>query len=80
MAIVRSGSTPPANLPLTLLKFCSQVADGVNYLSKKSFIHRDLAARNILLDENLVCKVEEREIRVRGLKIIINAQSLHNLI
>ena len=51
-----SRTTDPA-LPITLLKFCRQVAEGLSYLAGKSFVHRDIAARNILLDEELNCKV-----------------------
>ena len=46
-----------AELPITLLKFCRQVAEGLSYLAGKSFVHRDIAARNILLDKELSCKV-----------------------
>ena len=46
-----------AELPITLLKFCCQVAEGLSYLAGKSFVHRDIAARNILLDKELNCKV-----------------------
>ena len=45
------------HLPGQLLQFSWEIAAGMEYLSKKSFVHRDLAARNILLDPALVCKV-----------------------
>ena len=50
-----SQPTDPA-LPVALLKFCRQVAEGLSYLAGKSFVHRDIAARNILLDKELNCK------------------------
>ena len=40
-----------------LLRFCQQVASGMEYLSKKDFVHRDLASRNILVSGDLTCKV-----------------------
>ena len=48
-----------SNVPSTLLTYCQQVAYGLRYLSKKSFVHRDIAARNILITEDLkTCKVK----------------------
>ena len=39
------------------LRASKEIAAGMKYLSRKSFIHRDLAARNILLNDSLTCKV-----------------------
>ena len=47
----------PSEWPELLLKFCQNIASGMEYLSMKAFIHRDLAARNILVAEDKTCKV-----------------------
>ena len=51
------GELAPSSLPQQLLGYCRQIASGMEYLSKKSFVHRDLAARNILVDDGMTCKV-----------------------
>jgi len=37
----------------------SQVAKGMEYLTKSRIIHGDIAARNILVGEHLVCKLSD---------------------
>jgi len=53
----RDENTAHAKLPIVLLKFCKEIAEGMTYLSGKKFVHRDLAARNILVSERCICKV-----------------------
>ena len=50
-------SKKDVDLPKQLLGFCLDIADAMEYLSKKGFIHRDLAARNIMLTADTKCKV-----------------------
>ncbi|XP_071787274.1 uncharacterized protein [Asterias amurensis] len=42
-----------------LMKFASNVADGMTFISSQQCIHRDLAARNILVAEDMTCKVSD---------------------
>eukprot|EP00731_Ephydatia_muelleri_P015159 Em0008g879a len=47
------------DLYLQLLAYSKQIADGMKYLSSKSFVHRDIAARNILVTQNCMCKIAD---------------------
>ncbi|XP_075043021.1 tyrosine-protein kinase receptor UFO [Mixophyes fleayi] len=52
----RLGDSPLFLPTQTLVKFMTDIASGMAYLSCKNFIHRDLAARNCMLNENMnVC-------------------------
>ena len=44
-------------IPPILLKFCKEIALGMEYLASRNCVHRDLAARNILLTKTMVCKI-----------------------
>eukprot|EP00055_Hartaetosiga_balthica_P014618 m.81003 g.81003 ORF g.81003 m.81003 type:complete len:1041 (+) comp8639_c0_seq3:49-3171(+) len=41
------------------LQMSIDVARGMAYLSKNSFVHRDLASRNVLVGANLTCKISD---------------------
>jgi serine/threonine protein kinase len=44
---------------LTLLRYTNQIADAMDFISRKKIIHGDLAARNILLSDPETCKVTD---------------------
>ena len=46
-------------IPPVLLRFCIDIASGMEYLASKNCVHRDLAGRNILLTRNMVCKIAD---------------------
>ncbi|KAI6659269.1 hypothetical protein LOD99_14942 [Oopsacas minuta] len=48
-----------SKLQKLLLRFCRDIADGMEHLAMKKFIHRDLAARNILIANDMSCRVAD---------------------
>lgn len=55
---LREGAGRHYKMP-SLIDIAAQVASGMSYLEKNSYIHRDLAARNILVGENNIVKVAD---------------------
>ncbi|XP_041507893.1 tyrosine-protein kinase receptor Tie-1 isoform X2 [Microtus oregoni] len=58
-AFAREHGTASTLSSRQLLRFASDAANGMQYLSEKQFIHRDLAARNVLVGENLASKIAD---------------------
>ncbi|XP_065897353.1 uncharacterized protein [Dysidea avara] len=46
-------------LPVDMVTFAYQIADGMEYLSSLGIIHRDLACRNVLVGNNKVLKISD---------------------
>lgn len=55
---LRDGAGRNYKMP-SLIDIAAQVASGMSYLERNSYIHRDLAARNILVGENNIVKVAD---------------------
>ncbi len=43
----------------SLIRFGTEVASGMCYLSAKGLVHRDLATRNVLLNSELKAKISD---------------------
>ena len=57
--MVRNSELDVNKFPPLLLRFCREIAAGMQYLSSKKFVHRDLAARNILIANNYTCRIAD---------------------
>ncbi|CAL8147207.1 unnamed protein product [Orchesella dallaii] len=42
-----------------LVRFCKEIASGMNFIAEKGVVHGDLSARNVLLDKHLTCKITD---------------------
>lgn len=40
-----------------LVRFCKEIACGMEYIAKKKVVHGDLSSRNVLLDSYNICKI-----------------------
>lgn len=47
------------NLMVDLIRFCTQVSNGMKYLHSRNVYHRELCARNILLNEFKIAKISD---------------------
>lgn len=54
-----TSTTSTTNLMVDLIRFCTQISNGMKYLHSKNICHRDLAARNILLNEFKIAKIAD---------------------
>ena len=46
-------------LATSMLLWCKQIAEGMEYLQSKNVVHRDLAARNVLVETVRQVKISD---------------------
>ena len=56
---LNKSSIDRSKFPTLLHKFCIEICQGMEYLSRLNFIHRDLACRNIYITINLSCRIAD---------------------